>query len=206
MTTLTMRISHKHKFIFFAIPKTGSTTIRKCLDIYSDVIAIGDVESPLYWHVKPPVLKKYFEEQHWNWNEYFKFAFVRNPWDHVVSMYAYRSRLGKAGSFYMNNPEMFQWLREATPYNFKKYLKHRPYCTGKQIFYTDGCDFVGKLENLQQDFNTVCDRIGIPRQQLPHRNMTEHKHYTEYYDDETRDIITTIYKEEIQKFGYVYGE
>ena len=71
-------------------------------------------------------------------------------------------------------------------------------------------DFIGKFENLQCDFNSICEKIGIPPSKLSHvkksSQFRKYKHYTEHYDDETRELVAEAYKDDIDRLGYKFGE
>jgi hypothetical protein len=95
-------------------------------------------------------------------------------------------------------------------------------------------DFVGRYESLQADFDTVCARLGIPPTPLPHENRSlaekprirtvkelttalrrwlwnlerrhTFPHYTQYYDDESREFVAQLFRKDIETFEYSFGE
>ena len=67
-------------------------------------------------------------------------------------------------------------------------------------------NFVGKIENLQHDFNNVCKTINIPISKLPHLQTTSRKHYSEYYTEITKSIVAERFSQDISMFGYVFSE
>ena len=219
-------ISHKHKFLSIRIPKTASTSVTTALDSYFDIKGISDRESVYYYHTKAELIKDHFVSKNWDYNSYFKFAFVRNPFERQVSLWEYAK---KVVIHYLEHTDEDVILSDANFRDKMQILKYENFqnwvikskdtfdqcplasswvLQSRYIYKADKklVDFIGKTENLQEDFNIVCDKIGIPQQELPYKNASNHKHYTEYYDDETRQIIENHYAKDLEHFGYEFGE
>jgi chondroitin 4-sulfotransferase 11 len=215
-----MIISDLHKFIFIKIPKTAGSSIVNHLEPYLNQefrnLDSGDHEALA---LNYPTITSILEKNNIDINNYFKFTFVRNPWDLRLSRY-----------FYLRYTEIAYNTKKNLPTdNSALSLDFKSWCFSGEWFPTQnwGCknktqggqigflqndnfeidiDYIGKFENLQEDFNIVCDKIGIPHQKLTHENKTKHKHYTEYYDDETREFVAKKYAKDIEYFGYEFGE
>ena len=208
-----MRISHKHKFVFIAVPKTGSSTIRKTLDPLSDIKSTGDKDSPYYWHTSAASLKKHFIEQGWDWNKYYKFGFVRNPWDMVVSSYFYLKYKHESRFNYKDfNFEDFVFGGPHHTAGSLLNFRHMPANANQIDFFIDYnseqnlVNYIGYFEDMQKDFNEICAEIGITQEALPQINKTKHKHYSEYYNSRTRDYIAIKYERDIDAFEYEFEQ
>lgn len=197
-------ISHKHKFIFLHIPKAAGTSISKALSENSHSIKFR------YSH---PKLDEYFDSfnDKYNLEEYFIFSFCRNPFDRFVSAFNYIKKGGvnrfdkisrdKLGLQNLEFKEFaLQLLHQDLPVHF---IPQADFFMGKNL---NRMNFIGKFENLQQDFDIACDEIGIERSKLTCNNKRKHKHYIEYYDDETREIVAKKYAKDIEYFSYKFGE
>lgn len=130
------------------------------------------------------------------WEEYFKFTFVRNPYDKLVSQYHYNR-----GKFKLTNLSFYEYIKY---YNEGGKIAKYPVHNYKYIDLD--LDFIGKFENLQHDMNYVFDRCKSPRIKMPHLNPSRHAHYTSYYNDETRAIVAELFKKDLELFDYKFGE
>ena len=187
-------ISHKHKFIFIHIPKCGGHTIETVFNAWGDRDKFFVGRSRQHWKLKKIL------DHHPNCKKYFRFTFVRNPFSRLVSEYHYTKL--EASAFSLSFKDFCLDLDK----NLNEYAYKFHNLTLCDYLNDYPIDFIGRLENFQEDFNLVCGKIGIPKQQLPHKNATKHKHYTEYYDDETKQIVAEKYAKDIEYFGYKFGE
>lgn len=207
-----MIISHKHKFIFFAIPKTGTHSIRFALRPYladedeehvslfhNARLKIDDFKDRANGHMSVQEIRPYITDK--VWNTYFKFCFVRNPWDRFVS------------TVFFKNEHVQKEDKYAFPlmkYTIDKETNNTSFFYQPQTTYLVNdagnlaMDFIGRTENMQADYETICSRLNIPCQQLEHKNTSQHRKYHAYYDDELKDKVGSLYQQDIENFGYLF--
>ena len=192
-------ISDEHKFIFVHLNKTGGTSIEKMFE------PDADEKDVRYKHADVAYYRKKFPRQ---FREYFKFAFVRNPWDWLVSRYHWSRDRQKLFDYSFG--EMLERLSRGValapdaPWLEKEALRSQ--FDRLSVRRKVSVDFVGRFEHLQRDFDVACTRIGIAPRELPHVFATQHTRYVDYYDDRTRALVEKHYQSDIAAFGYRFGD
>jgi hypothetical protein len=157
-------------------------------------------------HAKAFKAKEMLGEQ--KWDNYFKFAFVRNPWSYVLSMYSYGRR--------KKQPTTNLHLKQARIMTFDDYIKtfvasdlslqqQKDWITDE-----DGTiivDYVGKFESLTEDYHQILHRVGLPQKLLPGMNIDRAKvgkSYRSFYNEQTQNVIREKYQDDISLFGYTF--
>ena len=207
-----MLISHSHRFVFVHIPKTAGTSLTRALAPFSnpnpdkrfDKIKskLGYVSDPASFYLPKHADYRYAEKRLGKeaYDQFYKFAFVRNPWDLLVSYYAY-----------IQKKEDHHRRKKVSPMSdFSAYLdyeisrnkafQYKMICNEKKEIQVD---FVGRFESLASDFDKIADHLGIEAS-LPHINTSKHRPYQEAYTPELRDRVAEHWKDDIEIFGYQF--
>lgn len=210
-------VNHEKKFVFLHIPKTAGTsvgtTLNKNFGIYDPYEGFGIHHDELTEEIL---------------EEYFVFTFVRNPWDRLYSHYKFRKWMNKFVSFdfavrhldeayklrfeydvEMNTPTLTSAKERADWYGEYVHIPSQvEFLKGK---YNDNLnkipyiDYIGRVENLNEDFKYVCNHLGLKYSDIPHLNKSEgSKHYREVYTEDLRDFVAAKYQDDIEMFNYSY--
>ena len=207
-----MIISNLHRFIFVAVPKTGTHSVRQALrehmgpDDLEQVRLFVEKRFPMpelaklgHGHISLQQLRPFLPPD--DFRDYFKFAFVRNPFDRFVSYCAFATR--NQGLF-DQNPKgvMRHFLFTAPPLRHILFQPQHSFLTE-----ADGrlaADFVGRVEQMQDDYDAICKRIGISSTALTRANASRRRDYREYYDQALIDGVTKLYSRDLELFGYEF--
>ncbi len=206
-----MIVSFRHKFIFIAIPKTAGHTIRSAL---RPLLADDDWEQCRLFLKKSfpiPELAKFGHghltacqiERHLpnaNYDEFFSFAFVRNPYDRFVSYNAFRNQkngrmqrdpLGTMKASLEDKDQLLNiWMRPQA-----EFVTNRK--TGKLMV-----SYVARYEDIQTEIDAIRARFGGPPFPLPRVNASMRGHFLDYYDAELREMVAYRYERDFRLFGY----
>lgn len=201
-----MIYSHNKEYMFLRVPKTGSRSISQVLrrsaggiDQYYPPRMLEDGSYRPHLHCTE--VMDYLGETYWN--RYFKFAFVRNPWDHMVSLWCLHAQIHKTVSSRIS-------LGDYVFDHWEQYWEFLPH----GFIYHEGkicVDFIGKLETIQQDCDKLAEILRIDPFTVPHKRSLYKRNredYTVYYRDDTELInrVQELYgKDFTDRFNYVYG-
>lgn len=211
-----MLISHARRFVFIHVPKTGGSSV--CVALKPHVERVDD-----YWanrwlasvgvhvnHLAPWKHKKFRPHvaasvvEAWLpiavFAGLFKFAFVRNPWDLLVSSYHYlHSKPGHRRSSLVRSLPSFAHYVE---YEIRRgqLLQTRMLCDRRGRLLMD---FVGRYESLGTDFAMICQRIGI-NAPLPRVNAGSRGDYRSYYPAPLATRVAEAFAPDIERFGYTF--
>jgi hypothetical protein len=208
-----MIISQQHKFIFTAIPKTGTHAVRQALRAHlgpQDQEQVGlfvqkrFTVQPLaalgHGHISLAQLRPHLTPE--AFAGYFKFAFVRNPFDRFISYCAFATR-EEEGAFDNDPREVMRYFLAKPPMDHLLFQPQHTFVTDEEgRLLTDA---VGRVEEMQLSYDAICQRIGIPSAPLEKVNATRRNDYRGYYDQALIDGVAEIYRRDLDLFGYQFG-
>lgn len=188
-----------HRCVFIHLPKTGGSTIR-------NGIFKSNYIGPLFRSIPE------------DWNTRFKFAFVRNPYDRIVSAWKMFSEGMKSSNWAYNgnndykNISFYDFIRIATDstidhtkrHDLKSILRHHTLPMSDHYHCVQYADYIGRFENYIDDLKEVLNFLSINNYSISKYNVTGRLCYSKYYDDECYNLVTEHYAKDLSLYSYKF--
>lgn len=211
--------------LFYWMPKTAGTSMRDVLKGHfgpafaehslqpasrsNPAVFNPGLRCVTFWHSHIPALVECgYITAGWVAST-FGFAFVRNPWDRMVSLYHYFQKT----AFRVKLPLTFEEFLgvvvngEYPRPGYKSILGYYQANSLLDWLRPDGVwlpQFIGKFETVQEDWDTLSIILGLPIRPLPHRNPSSHTSYRDYYVGGMKAVVASHFAEEIHTFKYTF--
>lgn len=206
-----MIISSLHRFIFVAIPKTGTHSVRQALRQHmgpQDLEQVGlfvqrklpipELARLQHGHLSLAQVRPFMSAE--TFEDIFKFAFVRNPFDRFVSYCAFMTRA--QGQFERDPKKVMRHFIDNPPWQHILFQPQHSFVT--DVDGTLLADTVGRVEEMQQSYDGIAARIGIPSATLERVNSSKRQDFRDYYDDSLVEGVAKLYARDLELFGYEF--
>ena len=188
-----LTISNLPKFIWFRNAKVGTRSI---FTAFENSNVPFTAESPANCYYSPGIYK-----------DYFKFGFVRNPWDRFVSGWLNKVVKNNSLNFDETTHQEMQIFENFVSYcstldlgTCNRHFRHQ-----HKLIDLNEIDFLGRMESFNRDLGDVFRILDLPLKKVPLKNKSEHSgNYHSFFTKETKSKIFEMYKKDIQIFGYTY--
>jgi hypothetical protein len=184
--------------IFIHIPKTAGTSI---LNALGKKTLTGRQHLP--WYIYANADPIFFEKA-------FKFSFIRNPLDKLYSSYSYLANGGNQTTDQIKQKTIMEY-KDLNDFIIRGLsqgvMRNDPMFLPQSNFILDSngefvVDFVGRYENLENDFNTIAQKIGLKMDQLPHLNQTQYLNQKNNLSKDALEVLEMIYIQDFKCLNY----
>ncbi|MEM1142418.1 MAG: sulfotransferase family 2 domain-containing protein [Pseudomonadota bacterium] len=190
-----MLISDSPRFLFIAVPKTGTSSIEEVLGAHASC------DYPTFnKHALLSVVRESLNEP----EPRFTFAFVRDPYDWIVSWFFYRKRPELADP---EHPRHFAYTGHMGFDEFLDTFAEREIFLRQTDFISDAdgdvrLDYLGRFETLEEDFARLCHKLGLPRTPLPRLRRSDRTDTDTLWTPRNRRIVNLYFEKDFEKLGY----
>jgi len=205
-----MPVDHDRKLLFIHIPKTGGSTILTLLGLWkkerspSLQTLFGDFGAVDLQHLTLSQAEQFLTDA--EFASYFKFAFVRNPWDRAVSAALWRTRFRDEGI-----RDLRDFIDWAEGVNRRGTLGPKDVHALPQSSFVTGADgradvaCIGRFENYARDLEAILGRFLKVPHPLPHKlQHAARGHYRDYYHGDLQRRVGRLYARDVERFGYSF--
>ncbi|WP_375239946.1 sulfotransferase family 2 domain-containing protein [Aurantibacter sp.] len=214
-------INHEHKVIFIHVPKCAGSSVFKFFNKDLKVSWRTPNYNVLYgWcpkrkiHLQHATTKQLIETElitEEQWNSYYKFTIVRNPWDRAYSDYQWIMKdTGKRDSFKNFILKKGKFSKVLNDVSVKEYrgdhlLNQTDFFDSKGEFKLD---FVGRFENLKTDFSRVLKALNISEEFSNHEKKSVKKmsHYSDFYTSSYQKLVLDRYQNDVEHLDYAFED
>ena len=191
-----MIISHSSKIIFIHIQRTGGSSIINLLKQH-----LGEEIEIVAQHGNARSEENHLLKSH---NTYFTFAFVRSPWERILSWYLLINKESQENI----EKEKIKFERFlASDSAFKSgdphfHYNQLDYITDKEgHLYTDK---IYRFENYKSEIESLQKTLNLPVVDAQKMNSTWDKEYRDYYTKNSQELIANKCKKDIEYFNYSF--